>query len=63
MAGMAAESPKQGSALERRVPARLAGSTVVLLMCVTGLLAVSLLSMKLGAVHLSWNEVLSLIHI
>ena len=59
MAGMAAESPKQGSALERRVPARLAGSTVVLLMCVTGLLAVSLLSMKLGAVHLSWNEVWS----
>lgn len=59
MAGMAAESAQQGGALKKRASLRFAAPTVVLLLCTTGLFAVSILSMKLGAVHLSWGEVWS----
>jgi iron complex transport system permease protein len=59
MAGMAAESAQQGGALKRRASLRFAAPTVVLLLCIAGLFAVSILSMKLGAVHLSWGEVWS----
>jgi len=57
MAGMAAGTTSKGGALDQRAAIRFGGAWPVLVAAALALLVVSALTLKLGAVELSWAEV------